>query len=94
MLLKLFSIYSKSPKKSHELTEIVSDLTEAFNIPKGGDLPVRSQGTTCRWISHKRRALQRVVDRHGIYIHHLDTLSKAKSISGKDRARIVGYLKK
>jgi len=92
MLLKLFSIYSKSPKKSRELLEIASDLKEIFSTPKGGDLPIRSQGT--RWITHKRRAMQRVVDRFGVYIHHLNTLSKDRSINSRDRARIVGYLRK
>ena len=40
MLLKLYCVHAKSPKKSHELTNIVSDLQEVFEFPKGGDLPV------------------------------------------------------
>ena len=85
MLLKLFSIYSKSPKKSRELFEV-------FDFPKGGDLPIRSQGT--RWITHKRRALQRVIDRFGAYIGHLNTLSIDKSINSTNRAHLKGYLHK
>ena len=36
--------------------EIAEDLRAVFELPKGGDLPVRSCGT--RWISHKNEAVQ------------------------------------
>ena len=91
MLLKLYSIYSKSPKKTQELYDIIIDLKEVFEFPKGGDTPVRAQGT--RWITHKRKAMQRVVDRFGAYVNHLTTLSVI-SISSTDRARLKGYLRK
>ena len=71
MLLRLYFLYSKSPKKSQELSDIVEDLKEVFEFPKGGDLPVRSQGS--RWINHKQKALQRFVDRYGAYINNLLT---------------------
>ena len=73
MLLELYYVYAKSPKKSRELTGIVSDLKEVFELPKGGDMPIRSQGS--RWINHKRNALQRMIDRYGAYPCHLVTLS-------------------
>ena len=60
MLLKLYYLYTKSPKKSRELAGIVVDLKEVFEFPKGGDKPIRSQGS--RWITHKRNALQRFID--------------------------------
>ena len=44
MLLKLYSIYSKSPKKTLELYDIIIDLKEVFEFPKGGDTPVRVDG--------------------------------------------------
>ena len=87
----LFWSYQNSPKKSQELASIVSDLKEVFSLPKGGALPVRCQGT--RWITHKRKALQRVIDRFGAYIAHLTTLSQDSSVKAVDRARIQGYLK-
>ena len=90
MLLKLYSIYSKSPKKTRELCDIIIDLKEVFEFPKGGDIPVRAQGT--RWITHKRKAMQRVVDRFSAYVNHLTTLSLDTSISSTDRARLKGYL--
>ncbi len=91
MLLQLYYLYSKSPKKSRELSDIVTDLKEVFEF-KEGDAPVRSQGS--RWISHKRKAMQRVVERYGAYIAHLTTLVSDSSITTTDRARLTGYLRK
>ena len=52
MLLRLFYIYEKSPKKSHELTNIVDNLQGVFEFPRGGHLPVRLHGT--RWITQEK----------------------------------------
>ena len=84
MLLRLYYLYKKSLKKSQELSAIVEDLKEVFLFPSGGGLPVRCQGT--RWISHKRKALQRVIDRFRAYISH-----KAALV---EDARLKGYLQK
>ena len=70
--------------------EIADDLQELFELPIGGDLPVRSCGT--RWIIHKRKALQWILDRFGVYIHHLTTLCEHTSIKGDERARLKRYL--
>ena len=59
MLLRLYLIHAKSPKKSRELSDIASDLKEFFELSKGGNLPVQFQGS--QWISHKRSALQRLL---------------------------------
>ena len=90
MLLRLYFLYSKSPKKTRELSDTVEDLKEVFEFPKGGNLPVRSQGS--RWINHKRRALQRFVDRYGayMYISHLLTLVEDKTIKSADQAKLEG----
>ena len=40
--------YEKSPKKSHELVDVVTDLKEIYEFTDGGDLPIRSQ--VSRWI--------------------------------------------
>ena len=92
MLLRLYYLYEKSPKKTRELGDIVEDLKEVFELPKSGNVPVRSQGS--RWINHKRKALQRVVDRYGAYINHLTTLTEDRSVKAEDRARLKGYLRK
>lgn len=63
-----------------------------FRLSQGGNRPIRSFGT--RWVTHKRKALQRVVDRYGIYIAHLSTLCEDRSVKACDRARLKGYLHK
>ena len=45
MLLQLYYLYSKSPQKSRDLADIVTDLKEVFELKEGGDEPVRSQGS-------------------------------------------------
>ena len=92
MLLRLYYLYSKSPKKLRELAEVVSDLKQVFEFCKSGDAPIRSQGS--RWISHKRQALQRIIDRYGAYISHLSALTVDSSVTSTDRARLKGYLLK
>ena len=92
MLLRLYYVYSKSPKKLRELAEVVSDLRQVFEFCEGGDVPIRSQGS--RWISHKRQALQRIIDRYGAYMNHLLALTKDSSITSTDRAKLKGYLSK
>ncbi len=92
MLLRLYFLYKKSPKKTRELASIVEDLKEVFELPDAGNAPVRSQGS--RWINHKRKALQRVVDRFGAYTAHLATLSKDTLLKGEEHARLRGYLQK
>ena len=92
MLLRLYYLYKKSPKKVRELMDIVSDLKEVFELPSGGNIPVRSHGS--RWIGHKRKALLRVIDRYGAYMTHLTTLAEDRSVKPDDRARLKGYLRK
>ena len=69
-------------KKSHELNDIVEDLREVREFSLGGNLPATSPGS--RWIAHKRKALQHVVDRYGAYMHHLSTLAQDPSIKSTD----------
>ena len=92
MLLRLYYLYEKSPKKSRELEDITTDLKQVFDLSKGGNRPIRSCGT--RWVTHKRKALQRLVDRYGVYIAHLSTLVEDTSLKASDRARLMGYLRK
>ena len=89
MLLRLYYLYSKSPKK---LNDIISDLGKVFEMPKGGDAPIRSQGS--HWISHKRQALQRVIDHYDAYICHLTALSVDSSVNNADKAKLKRYLSK
>ena len=93
MLLRLYYLYEKSPKKCRELSDFMDDLKEVFEFPEnGGKLPVRAHGS--RWISYKRKALQRFVDRYGAYLKHLARLVEDKSIKSTDRQRLKGYMLK
>ena len=50
MLLRLYYLYEKSPKKCRELSELINDLKEVYEFPEGGNLPVRVHGS--RWITY------------------------------------------
>ena len=91
MLLSLYYLCKKSPRKSRELASIVEDLKGAFEFPKSGNFPIRCQGT--RWITHKRKALQCVLDRYGAYIVHLTTFIQDTSVRAGDRDRLKGYIR-
>ena len=64
---------------------------KGFELPNEGDAPNRSQGS--RWISHKRQALQRVVDCYGACLspHSPD---RRQLVNSADGARRKGYLSK
>ena len=47
-----------------------------------------------RWISHKRKALQRFVDKYGAYVNHLSSLAEDTNTKSDDQARLSGYLRK
>lgn len=55
-------------------------------------MPIRSQGS--RWINHKRNALQSLIDRHGVSLSHIITLSEDHTLRSGDRAHLKGYLQK
>ena len=59
MLLKLYYLYEKSPKKCRELTEVVSDLKECIDVDEAGIKPIRASGS--RWVSHKLNAMRRIL---------------------------------
>ena len=92
MLLRLYYIYKKTHRKCREHSDLIDDLKEVFEFPEGGNLPVRAHGS--RWITYKRKALQRVVDRYGAYLNHLATLTEDTSIKSTDKQRLKGYLLK
>ena len=74
ILLRLYYIYEKSPKKSRDLACIVDDLKQVYNFSIGGDLPIRSCGM--RWITHTTACARSLC----AYIAHLSTLVEDKSI--------------
>ena len=58
MLLCLYYLYEKSPKKCIELESLCADLKECLEFDKDGIRPVRACGT--RWVSNKVKAMKRV----------------------------------
>ena len=47
-----------------------------------------------RWISHKLAALQLLVDKFGVYLQHLQSMSEDKSFKSADCQKFKGWLKK
>lgn len=73
MLLRLYYIYEKSPKKCRELEDVVGELQKCVEFDSGGVQPVRASGS--RWITHKLSAMKQVISKFAVYTHHLTTLS-------------------
>ena len=94
LLLQIYYVYDKSPKKCHELKEIVDNLKECLTeteMPmKGGTRPLRACGT--RFVSHKVAALARLIDRYGAYPNHLTMLSQDRKVKSADREKLKGYV--
>ena len=95
LLLRLYYLYEKSPKKLRQLEEVVLSLKECLDpseLPhKGGKRPLRACGT--RFVAHKVSALERVVDRYGAYISHLIALTEDSSVRAVEKQKLKGYIK-
>ena len=94
MLIELFYVYERSPKKCRELSELVADLKEFLqfddqHITKGVRL-IRATGIC--WVSHKLSAVKRILSNYGAYMTHLAALSEDTSVKAADRAKSKGYL--
>ena len=96
MLMRIYYLYKKSPKKCHELECIVEELKLCFTeneVPtSGGIRPIRACGT--RFVSHKVAALERLIDRFGAYLNHLATLASDPHVKAVDREKMKGYISK
>ena len=90
MLLRLYYIYEKSPKKCRELEDVIIELKKCIEFDDEGTRPIRASGS--RWVTHKLSAMKRVVSKFGAYTNHLTTLSKDSSVKPADRAKLHGYL--
>ena len=89
MLLKLYYLYEKSPKKCRELEEVIADLKECLCFDDSGVKPVRASGS--RWVSHKLSAMRRILSKYGAYTNHLTALSQDHTVKSADRAKLHGY---
>ena len=89
MLIKLYYLYEKKPKKCPELEELVSELGEFISFTDRGLRPVHASGS--RWICHKINAMRRILSKYGAYTMHLTALSEDRSVCSTDRAKLQGY---
>ena len=93
MLLRLYYLYEKSPKKCRELDDIVTELKACLDSDdfshKGGLRPLRACGT--RFVSHKVMALSRVLERFGAYLSHLCSLIEDPTVKSVDKQKLKGY---
>ena len=85
MLLKLLYLYRKSLKCLREL-KVFSEMYD-HSIPK----PYKLYGT--RWIAHKAKAMEIVLNNYRVYIRHLESLAHTDTQAIK-REEIVGEAKK
>ena len=92
MLLKMYYLYEKSPKKLRELKEIFDLVKESMEFNDGDGLkPVRASGT--RWTAHKTAAIYRCIDKFDVYMTHLENVASDNTYKASDRAKITGYLR-
>ena len=96
MLLRVYFLYEKSPKKCRELEVVIEELQACFThteFPKkGGHKPLRACGT--RFVAHKVAALDRLIDRFGAYLSHLTNLIDDPRTKPIDRQKLKGYVLK
>lgn len=89
LLLKLYYLYEKSPKKCRELQDIVTDLKECLRFDDDGIKPICASGS--RWVAHKLNAMKRIISKYGAYTNHLVVLSEDTSVKSADHAKLKGY---
>ena len=96
MLLQVYYLYEKPPKKGQELETVVEELklctAPGEFLQHGGNKPLRACGT--RFVTHKFAALGRLVDRLGAYLSHLTLLADDPKTKSVDCQRLKGYVLK
>ena len=86
LLLRLYYLYKKSPKRCREIEDIITDLKVCFSFDDVGVKPVRASGS--RWVAHKQNAMKRVLSKFGAYTAHLAALAEDRSLKPADRAKL------
>ena len=92
VLLRLYYLYENSPKELRGLKELHLAYKDTFQFVEGSVKPKRASGT--RWISHKLATLKLLVDKFGLFIQHLETLSPDRSVKSSDQAKLKGVPKR
>ena len=95
MLLRVYYLYHKSPKKCRELDDVVESLKLCFEpseMPITGNRPIRACGT--RFVTHKVAALNRFIDRYGAFLNHLANMTEDPTVKSADKQKLKGYMLK
>ena len=92
IILRLYYLYKKSPKKLNQLKDLFDMYEEDGEFFSNGYRPKRASGT--RWISHKVAALETIIDKYGIYMTHLQELSVDTSYSRNEINKFRDYFDK
>jgi len=75
MLMCAYYLYEKSPKKCHELNEVVASLRQCLEESEMSTARTRGNrpGFACgtRFVSHKVAVINRFIERYVAYIYHL-----------------------
>ena len=71
-LLHLFYLYKNSSKKVRELKNLYQILREQFETYGKNIRPVKSTGT--RWIDHRIQAMEKLVNKFGLYMQHIQNI--------------------
>ena len=95
-LLRLYYLYNKSSKKLRSLEELIKDLEGLIALQDSciedeGIAPMKACGT--RWIGHLVNALQRAINKFGVYLKDLDNMAEDDTTKKPDSPRLFGYLK-
>lgn len=88
ILMKIYSFYSRSPKRYREIRATASARQETIVSFK------RVEGT--RWIGHRLRASESFLRNYGSLITHLEDMASQsrEGISDVDKATVKGWLKR
>ncbi|XP_065667866.1 zinc finger protein 862-like [Hydra vulgaris] len=89
IILKMYNIYKKSPKKLRQLGNLVAILEEGNSFDIAGIRPKKASGT--RWIAHKIQALEMILDKYRVYMKHLENMTADFSFTQAERAKFKGY---
>ena len=89
LLLFIYYLYKMSPKKRHDLVDVVLELKhclEPIEIPReGGNRPLRPCGT--RFITHKVLVLSWLIDCFGSYTSYLSSCTEDSTVRAVDKQK-------
>ena len=86
MLMRIYHLYEKSPKKCAKLADVVDELRQCLeesDMPTRGNRPLRACGT--RFVAHKIAALGCLIDHYRAYLAHLTSLIEDPKVKSANK---------